>query len=201
MPLAEDGFGLLPVDQVSAELLRAFKCGKGHLDAFLVNAPAFHRDRLGLTTLVMHRDVPGKVVGFFTLSNDALPLTTSEEGELGLIDFASLGSYPAVKLGRLAVAQDFQGKGIGRQIMDLVHGEILDSRSLSAARIVILDADNEPGVIAFYRKLGYQESIWAEKKSKTSGPRRATPAATVKMLRDILATARSSEPPANIAAH
>jgi GNAT superfamily N-acetyltransferase len=185
--LTEDGFGLLSVVDVAAALLTGFRCGKDHLDAFLVDAPHFHRDRLGLTTVVMHKDVPDRVVGFFTLANDALPLTTSEQGELGLHDAVSLKAYPAVKLGRLAVAADLQGRGIGEQMMDLVHGEILDSASLSAARLVILDADNEPRVVSFYRKLGYEESLWAERQAREGGPRKIGPAPTVKMIRDILA--------------
>lgn len=77
------------------------------------------------------------MIGYFTLANDSLPLTTSEQGELGLYDTVVLKAYPAVKLGRLAVASDLQGQGIGEQVMDLVHGEILDSASLSAARLVM----------------------------------------------------------------
>ena len=189
MPLAADGYGLLPVVEVSPEALAGFDCGKPHLNEFLVNAPNFHRDRLGLTSVVFHRDLAGRVIGYFTLANDSLPLTTSEQGELGLHDTVVLKAYPAVKLGRLAVASDLQGQGIGEQVMDLVHGEILDSASLSAARLVILDADNEPRVVRFYRKLGYQESLWAEKKAiKVSGSKPvAAPPSTIKMIRDILA--------------
>jgi hypothetical protein len=72
--------------------------------------------------------------------------------------------------------------------MDLVHGEILDSASLSAARLVILDADSEPRVVTFYRNLGYQESRWAEKQAtKVAGSKPIAPASTIKMIRDILA--------------
>lgn len=186
MPLLPDGYGLLPVVDVAPELLAAFRCGKSHLDDFLTQAPAFHRARLGLTTTVFHRDVSGQIVGYFTLANDALPLTTSEQYELGLD--VELKAYPAVKLGRLAVAQQLQGQGVGEQIMALVHGEILDSASLSAARLVILDADNDPRVVAFYRKLGYQESLWAETQAKHHAPgKKAVAPATVKMIRDVLA--------------
>lgn len=187
MPLAEDGFGLLPVVEVSPEALVSFDCGKPHLNEFLVNAPNFHRDRLGLTSVVFHRDLAGRVIGYFTLANDSLPLTTSEQGELGLHDTVVLKAYPAVKLGRLAVASDLQGQGIGEQVMDLVHGEILDSTSLSAARLVILDADNEQRVVRFYRGLGYQESLWAEKQAtKGAGSKPVAPASTIKMIRDIM---------------
>ena len=187
MPLAEGGYGLLPVVEVSPEALADFDCGKPHLNEFLVNARYFHRDRLGLTSVVFHHDLAGRVVGYFTLANDSLPLTTSEQGELGLHDTVVLKAYPAVKLGRLAVASDLQGQGVGEQVMDLVHGEILDSASLSAVRLVILDADNDPQVVRFYRKLGYQESLWAEKQAlKVAGSKSVAPASTIKMIRDIL---------------
>jgi GNAT superfamily N-acetyltransferase len=187
MALAVDGFGLLPVTEVAPQLLAEFRCGKDHLDTFLTEAAHFHQDRLGLTAVVFHRDLPNRVVGYFTLANDALPLTTSEQGELGLHDEVNLNAYPAVKLGRLAVAQELQGQGIGEQIMALIHGEVLDSASLSAARLVILDADNDERVVRFYRKLGYQVSLWAERQAKHSGPRMGGPPATVKMIRDVLA--------------
>lgn len=187
MPLAEDGYGLLPVIQVSTGSLTGFDCGKPHLNDFLVNATGFHRERLGLTSVVFHRDLAGCVVGYFTLSNDSLPLTTSEQGELGMHDTVFLKSYPAVKLGRLAIASSLQGQGIGEQVMDLVHGEILDSASLSAARLVVVDADNEPRVLKFYRRLGYQQSLWAEKQArKVADSKPAATASTIKMIRDIM---------------
>lgn len=187
MPLADEGYGLLPVVEVSPEALAGFDCGKPHLNEFLINARYFHRDRLGLTSVVFHNELEGRVIGYFTLANDSLPLTTSEQGELGLHDTVTLKAYPAVKLGRLAVSSGLQGQGIGEQVMNLVHGEILDSASLSAARLVILDADNDPRVVRFYRKLGYQESIWAERQAtKVAGFKPSVPASTIKMIRDIL---------------
>lgn len=136
--------------------------------------------------MVFHRDVPG-VVAYFTLANDALRLTSSEQLELDLdID---LSAYPAVKLGRLAVSTALQGQGVGKQVMGFVHGEVLESASLSAARLVILDADNEEPVVEFYRSLGYQESLWAENQAKHQAAKvKATGRpVTVKMIRDILA--------------
>lgn len=189
MALHPDRYGLLPVVDVEPALLAAFHCGKEHLDAFLTQtAPNLHRDRLGLTTVAFHVDVPGRVVGYFTLSNDGLPLTTSEQLELGLSEQVALSSFPSVKLGRLAVNQQLQGQGVGSHLLSLVHGEILESASLSAARLVIVDADNEPDVIAFYRRHGYQESLWAEKQAKNhaAGARKGPPSA-IKMIRDIQA--------------
>ncbi len=189
MPLAPDGYGLLPVVKVDPALLAAFHCGKPRLDAFLVDdAPQLHRARLGLTTVAFHRDFEGLVVGYFTLANDSLPLTKSEQFAFGVE--VELKSYPAVKLGRLAVAESLQGQRVGKQLMDFVHGEILDSASLSAARLVVLDADADRRVVDFYRSLGYEESLWAENQARnhrTTAPRGSTAPKTVKMIRDILA--------------
>lgn len=186
MPLAEGGFGLLPVTEVAPELLAAFRCGKGHLDAFLVNSVAMHEDRLGLTTVVFHHDVQDAVVGYFTLANDAVPLNTSEQVELGLRGEVALTAFPGVKLGRFAVAQNQQGQGVGAQLLELVMGEILDSASLSAARLVIVDADNDPPVLSFYERHGFEKSLWAEKQARNHGGR--APPAAIKMIRDVLRT-------------
>jgi GNAT superfamily N-acetyltransferase len=122
------------------------------------------------------------------LSNDSLALTTSQQMELGVN--VVLKPYLAAKLGRLAVAEPLQGQGIGEQLMAFVHGEILDSASLSAARLVILDADNDARVISFYKRMRYQDSLWAETQVRNHGHggKKGTVLSTVKMTRDILAT-------------
>lgn len=187
MPLGDKGYGLMPVVEVAHALLEHFDCGKEHLNRFLLDAEASHADRLGFTTVAFHESCPGRVIGYFTLANDGLPLTTSEQGELGLCGDVSLASFPAVKVCRLAVAKDLQRQGVGRQLMALVHGEIHDADTLSAARIVIVDADNTPAVVSFYAGLGYRNSLWAERQARHHGPsmRRGPPQA-IKMIRDIL---------------
>lgn len=187
MSLRDEGYGLLPVVEVAPALLAQFDCGKDHLNRFLVESAAVHLDRLGLTTVAFHNDLPGRIVGYFTLANDGLPLTTSEQGELGLHDDVALASFPAVKLCRLAVSLDLQRRGVGQQLMALVHGAIHDASSLSATRILIVDADNVPDVVSFYARLGYRNSLWAERQARHHGlgTRKAPPAA-IKMIRDIL---------------
>lgn len=188
MALWEGGFGILPVTEVERTALSSFQCGKPHLDRFLLeSAAAMHHDRLGLTHVVFHSAVSSGAVGYFTLSNDGLPLTTSEQEELGLDSKVKLGAFPAVKLGRLAVAQHLHGQGVGRHLMRLVLDLVRDTRSGSAARLLVVDADNDPPVLAFYRRLGFQDSLWAQKQARHhSGGQRSGPSITIKMVRDVL---------------
>jgi ribosomal protein S18 acetylase RimI-like enzyme len=180
--LSSDGFGMLPVVDVEPTELTKFKCGQDRLDKYLQeSAVDLHQKRLGYTTVVFHQDYSDSAVGYFTLSNGGIKLTSSEALPFDLDD--ELRSFPAVNLGRLAVAEFLQGQGIGRQLMDLVFGSLLSEQSLTASRLVIVDADNTPKVINFYEHYGFERSLWAEKAAKIA---RNTQPKTIKMHRDLL---------------
>lgn len=185
-PLSPDGYGLLAVTDIAPALLAQFQCGNARLEAFLVDKAAFfHRERLGFCWVVMHRDRPTPV-GYFTLNNDAVQLSTSEEGGLGLSDSPELPRFPAVNIGRLAVATELQGHGVSAQVMALALDEIRGDINLSsAARLVVVDADNTAKVLRYYTRHGFVVSLWAEKQADHQGGKK--PRTTIKMLRDILA--------------
>lgn len=184
--LPTDEYGYLAIPEVDSGVLSSFCCGKTHLDKFLKNtALALHESRLGFTCVVFHQQVDGPV-GYFTLANDAIPLNESEKFELSLHDDITLNAFPAVKIGRLAVSEEFQGNGVGSAIMDIIIGEILDNaNAFSAARLIVVDADNDDWVIRFYRRLGFENSLWAEDRARNHS-KRGKVAAAVKMHRDIL---------------
>lgn len=189
MGLPLDGYGVLPVTAAPPSLLNRFDCGKPHLNNFLTDkAPFFHRARLGLTSVVMHSQVDNEVLGYFTLSNDAIKLMTSEELDLGLEDKPGLSHFPAIKIGRLAVTKNCQGNGVGTDILGLAMDQMLLDSAASAARIAVVDADNDDAVVRFYKRNGFVVSLWAEKQATNQGSKtqRRT---TVTMLRDILGPA------------
>lgn len=184
--LAPGKYGLLPISEVDLARLTAFDCGKVHLNAFLKEvALPFHTSRLGLTNVVFHADHIGPV-GYFTLSNDAIFLRESERFELDLQgQDVHVNFLPAVKLCRLAVDTQLQRQGAGGAIMDLIRGEVYDSASNSAARLLVLDADNEAPVLKFYENQGFKNSLFAEGQAKTHAMNRR--ANSIKMWLDILA--------------
>jgi hypothetical protein len=115
--------------------------------------------------VVFHQQFEGPV-GYFTLANDAIKLNDSEKFELGFGEHIELAAFPAVKIGRLAVHQDLHRKGVGVALMTLLLGDILNTAGLSAARLIVVDADNDDAVLRFYEKLGFETSLWAEEMAK-----------------------------------
>lgn len=182
-----DGYGLIPVSEVEPEHLNRFTCGIESLDEYLRNSHDAHSKRISHTTVVFHQDYATGPVGYFTLSNDSIKLKSSEVSEFGLDDFGSLGSYPAVKLGRFAISNDLQGKGVGPQLLRFVQASILDMTYRSAARLIVVDAANRDGVPRFYEKNGYVSSLWAEDQVRNHGGRsKNTAPETVKMIKDVM---------------
>ena len=190
MTLAEEGFtGLIPINEVvpsEVHRIQAFSSGNERLDDFLAEqASEFHSSHIGYTNVLFHSDFPG-MVGYVTMANDSIKLRGVEISELGLnLADIELPSYPAVKIGRLAVHKDLKRQGIGKRIMDLALGQITGNTSIAAARILITDAVNDPNVLQFYASLKFEESIWAAEDHRKGSHGRAKERATIKMIRDI----------------
>ena len=187
--LSEVGFtGLIPLHEVSeAEMPRVaqFKCGSESLDSFLQSEARDHYlEHLSQTSVIFHEDFAG-LVGYVTLTNDAIALDISEVGHLGMNCIVSIPTYPAIKICKLAVHEDLHGIGVGNRILDLVIGEIVGGKGVAACRILITDAVNEPKVIEFYGDYGFLPSVWA--KARAGQRKGGTAHLTIKMIRDIYA--------------
>lgn len=185
MLLSDEGYSaLIPIDQITPEaeaFIPAFTCGTISLDSFLKeSALDMHRDYLSRTSLLFHEAFDG-LVGYVTLANDSIPLTVVEISHMALNYNCTLPTFPAVKICRLAVNARLQNQQIGRRILDLVTGAIVDSAT--AARFLITDALDQPRVVKFYEDYGFTRSIWAA--DKHGKDRKHKGVATVKMIKDI----------------
>ena len=67
-----------------------------------------------------------------------------------------LRRYPGVLLGRLGVSNEFARQGIGSEVLDFIKGWFFSSNNKTGCRFVIVDAVNDPNVIAFYQKNDFQ---------------------------------------------
>jgi GNAT superfamily N-acetyltransferase len=145
-------------------VITSFDCGDSDLNHFLTNdATTYQNERLAVTHLC-GQEVEGgyKLAGYFCLLTDKLMFDPSDEehrkewkifNKKNKIHFNKhRKSYPAVKIGRLAVANDFAGQGIGRQLIYHIIGMVADMNSI-ACRFITVDAYRS--AFDFYLKNGF----------------------------------------------
>ena len=127
---------------------RPFSCGNDDLDDFFANdATRYSHFLMGKTYCFRLNADASKLVCAFTLSNDSIriyDLPRSRRDHMRRLTHHEkpLRRYPGVLIGRLGVGSEFAGRGIG-------------SENKTGCRFIIVDAVNEPHVVAFYQKNGF----------------------------------------------
>ena len=137
--------------------ISSFDCGDNDLNDFLQNdAKNYLMSMLAVTYLI---NVENKIAAYFCLSNDGLTRTTiltAEEKSLWnkvgrkISNSKRRKTYPAVKIGRLAVAKQYSGFGIGRLIIDAVRMMYISEPHHAGCRFVTVDAYRS--ALLFYEK-------------------------------------------------
>ncbi|OAV67261.1 hypothetical protein Barb4_02533 [Bacteroidales bacterium Barb4] len=138
-----------------------FDCGDVDLNNFLFNdAKNYYTEMMAVTYLVEYE---GKTIAYFSLLNDKVVFDTSNIPAKGFWNHFNRRNripnpkrrknYPAVKIGRLAVASEFNGQGIGRFILHTVQ-KLLLGRMDIACRFITVDA--YPTAFDFYRKNAFE---------------------------------------------
>jgi len=138
-------------------LISSFDCGDIDLNGFLQNdAKNYLKSMLAVTYLIM---VENEIAAYFCLSYDGLTRTnilTEEEKTLwnkvgrNIPNSKRRKTYPAVKIGRLAVAKQFAGFGIGRHMINAVKMMYLSEQHHAGCRFVTVDAYRS--ALDFYEK-------------------------------------------------
>lgn len=134
----------------------AFLCGEVSLDQYLrERATQHHRDGIATTHVLVDTDVPTCILGFYSLSAAQLQLEDLQD-----IDRRRLPRYPipAVRMGRLAVAQSEQRKGYGDFLLGHAVARCLTLRETLGVRVLIVDALHEQAA-AYYRAYGFRHAV------------------------------------------
>lgn len=160
----------------------------------------FRKDALDYTHYSMGKsycfcpiDNPSRIAACFTVSNDSIriyDLPSSRKNAMwSEITHREkmLSRFPGVLIGRLAVASNYAGKGLGTQIIEFLRLWFSDPSNKTACRLLIVDAKNEPKVLSFYQKNGFKylfareidEDLYTkrpaseeERKQRVANPRR-----------------------------
>ncbi len=127
-----------------------FLSGSGALDRYLRRQASQDIRRRIATCFVMIDTGTGEVVGFYTLAATGVPLDAlSEEGTRRLPRYPLV---PAALLGRLAIAEPYQGRGLGAAL--LVDALKRASRTELGVFALLVDAKDDSAQ-RFYEHFGF----------------------------------------------
>lgn len=133
----------------------SFICGNPALETYLREQAGQHQ-REGITTTHVLTDdsAPARILGYCSLAAAQLHLT-----DLQPENRKRLPSYPvpAVRIGRLAVSGDAQGKGYGRLLIGHAANCAFALRETLGVRVLLVDA-KDARAARFYRAYGFHET-------------------------------------------
>lgn len=142
---------------LSTDLIKPFDCGDSDLNGFLFDdAIQYIHKRIAITYII---ETEAETVAYFSLLNDRISQDMAPHNIWRKIKHLfphrkHINSYPAVKIGRLAVSLNYKGSGIGTDILYLVKQMYTDNKNRAGCRFITVDAYKE--AIPFYEKNGFR---------------------------------------------
>jgi GNAT superfamily N-acetyltransferase len=133
-----------------------FDCGIDDLNDFLLtDSIKFAEELLAVTYLLEDEN---RIVAFFSVSNDRISVEDVDNPNRWkklrkkLPSGKLFKSYPAVKIGRLAVCKQDKNKGIGTALLDYIKLWFIENNK-TGCRFITVDAYNKS--LGFYQKNGF----------------------------------------------
>jgi GNAT superfamily N-acetyltransferase len=144
------------VEALAAHHDRAsFACGAESLDRYLKTQAMQDIRRSANSVFIMIRaNAPNRIVGYATLCAYTLEQTAVPDALRKLVPRYPLVS--ATLIGRLAVASNEQGKGVGGVLLAHVLRKALENTTVVGSSMVVVDALNNDAV-RFYEHHGFQK--------------------------------------------
>ena len=178
IPYSDIDFQIRLMSDADYKNMSAFSCGVTELDNFFGHEVRECVERHYLAAYCASLNC-GQIVAAFTLMNDALMIADQTEKadfiddlryeeENGIVEFFNRqSSYPAINIGHLGVASDYQCHGIGMAIVDLVV-DTFSQYSQAGCQFITVDALNNPRTTKFYLSNGFSFQTNKDFQSKNS---------------------------------
>jgi GNAT superfamily N-acetyltransferase len=139
-------------------VIKPFDCKDHDLNTFLFNEAKSYLACLMYVTYIY--ETPEKTIAFYCVSNDLLAIGASSHRDFKrklrrnastnirytLFDW---NEFPAVKIGRFAVDEKFQGQGIGTRLLDAIIYSFKTGNK-TGCTFVTVDALNNKRTLKFY---------------------------------------------------
>lgn len=140
--------------------IKPFKCSDDDLNGFLVDDAKNYFRELLASTYILEDVTSGMTAAYYSLLTDSISFNaeTMEKSTWNRINRKipngkRRGHYPALKIGRLAVAEMYAGKGLGSDIIELIKYTAVKDKKYGC-RFLTLDAYKN--AVAFYEKCGFK---------------------------------------------
>ncbi len=149
--------------------IKPFVCRDEDLNQFLLEDAKNYLKELMAVTYLFEDRKEKKTVAYFSLLNDKVsydPESRSIWNRLsrGISNSKRRKTYPSVKIGRLAVAKDYEGNDIGSDILNFIK-IAFTNKNRTGCRFITLDAYAD--VVDFYLKNGFNFFTDKDKNDKT----------------------------------
>ncbi len=139
------------------DTIKPIHCGDETLDDFLLDDARYFYDEFIANTFVLEDDI--ETIAYFSLLNDKvsntmIPKNLWRKLRNELPHEKHFNSYPAIKIGRLAVSEKYQGEHIGSMLVRSIREMLLRRASVGACRFITVDALVSKK--SFYEKIGFR---------------------------------------------
>jgi GNAT superfamily N-acetyltransferase len=130
----------------------SFSCGKASLDKYLREVVGQDtREDLSRCFVLIYTEQPQRILGYYTLANAGI---TPQQGPARSQKVKRYPQIGALLLGRFAIDQNEQGKGLGRTLLLHILQHVARLGEESGFQLLLVDPlDNE--ATAFYKKFGF----------------------------------------------
>ena len=142
--------------------IKPFDCGDKDLNEFLLEKSKHYQQELLATTFVFEDET--QTLAYYSIFNDSFRIEdVSFESKNAFKNFLRLllshpkrhlKSYPAIKIGRLAISKQTQKSGLGRKIMDTIINYAVKQNEHCACKFILVDAYKD--ALGFYEKMQFK---------------------------------------------
>ena len=148
-----------------------FDCGDTDLNGFLFDDAKNYAKNLIAVTYIIQDET--KTLAYFNYLNDKISHTDLDGNLAKFVERIGIylpkekgghKSYPAVKIGRLAVNKESQIGGLGKLIIDYTKGNFTTNNK-TGCKFITVDAYKNS--LKFYEKMGFKYLSSKDKKSDT----------------------------------
>ena len=149
--------------------IKPFKCKDEDLNGFLFDDARKYLADLMAVTYLWEDLANGKTVAYFSLLNDKITFDPEQRTVWNRLSRRVANpkrrkDYPAVKIGRLAVSEEYAGQSIGRDLIRLIK-YVFTHGNRTGYRFITVDAYQD--AVGFYRQCGFDFLSTTDEKDKT----------------------------------